>query len=263
MEQFAPPVESYLPTKRFEYTLSQKEKDFAQLVAVGSTPAEAIVLAGILREDDPTLTPSDYYLAAARLLKLPSIQERIAHYRDIHRQSMAISAERILQESAAMAFSDPASLFETDGRPIRNIHQVPRHARAAIKEWGFTKDGEFKFKLYDKNKPLEFIADIEGITAEANRAKAPQINISIGDGNVTIGDSPSPVQTSLTSGHRTHDNQPRNPSSHSSTINSNVSSSSIGSFAEDDDVVIHLEDAGEGEFVHNQHDHNDIEDFLR
>jgi hypothetical protein len=155
-----------------------------------------------------------------RLLSSPAIQERIDYFLVLHRASMAVSVERLQQELSSVAFSDFALLYHPvdgplvpdpfhpiddpspprlipsyrAGDPIRNPHDLPRHLRAAIKEWGYDKDGCLKAKLHDKLKAGQMLGDLQGYFAEADRAKAPQINISIGDGQGTAHRLPNAIR---------------------------------------------------------------------
>lgn len=214
MEQFAPQTENYLPEPKFRYTPSAREIDFAQMVASGADVGEALVVASLITEKERQAASSARIRRMAyKLLSTPAIQERLDYYLMLHKASMSITRERIQQEMASVAFSDFAQVFHKEdgpmverpdifaepdpetgeyplklepeyraGDPIRNPHHIPRHIRAAIKEWRFDKDGCLVCKFHDKLKAASMLAEMEGYMDEANRAKAPQINISIGDG---------------------------------------------------------------------------------
>ena len=202
--QMAPRTESYLPEPRFRFAPNQREIDFAQIVAAGGDMVEALSLSSLVTpEEAQAATRSQLYAMGVRLLSSPAVQERIDYYLRLHKASMNVSVERIQQELAAVSFSDFAHLFHpTDGPlqpdpfdpegphipayragdPIRNPHDLPRHLRAAIKEWRIDKDGCLVVKMHDKLKGVQLLGDLQGYFAEADRAKAPQISISIGDG---------------------------------------------------------------------------------
>lgn len=207
MNGYAPKAESYLPEPRFRYAPNQREIDFAQIVSSGGGMVEALSLAGLVtQEEAASATRSQLYQMGTRLLSSPAVQERIDYYLQLHKASMNVSVERIQQELAAVSFSDFAHLFHKEdgplqpdpydptapprpshraGDPIRNPHELPRYLRAAIKEWRFDKDGCLVAKMHDKLKGAQLLGDLQGYFAEADRAKAPQINISIGDGQGT------------------------------------------------------------------------------
>lgn len=199
----APQAESYLPEPKFHHTPSRREIDFAQIAAAGGDIIEALLISSLVTEKEyQAATRRQLYTMATRLLSSPAIQERIDYYLILHKASMSISVERVQQELAAVSFADFAQLFHqhdseelvTDpftqelrprfraGEPITNPHELPRHLRAAIKEWRIDKDGCLVAKFHDKLKSVKLLSEIEGYLDEANRAKAPQINIALGDG---------------------------------------------------------------------------------
>lgn len=213
MEQFAPKAEAYLPEPKFRYAPSRREIDFAQIVAAGGDMVEALKLASLVTEEEfQAADRAQLYRMGTKLLSTPAVQERIDYYLILHKASMSITVERIEQELASVAFSDFALLYHKEdgpvewvedifaapnpdgsrpqvqkpkwraGDPVRNPHDLPRHIRAAVKEWGFDKDGVLKAKFHDKLKAAHLMADLEGYLNESNRTKATQINISIGDG---------------------------------------------------------------------------------
>lgn len=224
MTTFAPKAEIYLPTPKFKYAPPAKEIDFAQLVAAGKPPVEALLLTGLVSKAEAVVaTRAQLYGMGTRLLSSPAIQERIDYFLVLHKASMTVSVERLQQELAAVSFSDFALLFHPEdgplqpdpfhpindpspprmvpshraGDPIRNPHDLPRHIRAAVKEWGYDKDGCLKAKFHDKLKAGQMLGDLQGYFAEADRAKAPQINISIGDGLGSAHRLPNAVRPAL------------------------------------------------------------------
>jgi hypothetical protein len=91
-----------------------------------------------------------------------------------------------------VAFADFALLYDPNtGRPITNPHQLPRYIRAALKEWGFDKDGVLKAKMHDKNVSLKALEEMGGFYDEANRAKAPQVTVNLSSSSPFS--SPSPA----------------------------------------------------------------------
>jgi len=221
MTDFAPRAEVYLPEPKFKYAPPAKEVDFAQLVAAGQDITTALTLTGLVsKEEAQAASRGQLYRMGTRLLSSPAIQERIDYFLVLHKASMTVSVERLQQELAATAFADFALLYHPEdgplmpdpfhpiddpnpprlipsyraGAPIRNPHDLPRHIRAAVKEWGYDKDGCLKAKFHDKLKAGQMLGDLQGYFAEADRAKAPQINISIGDGQGTAHRLPNAIR---------------------------------------------------------------------
>lgn len=183
VEQFAPAAENYIPAPKFKYAPNQKEIDFSQIIASGGDLVDALSIASLITaEEKEAATRSQLYAMGTRLLNNPAIQERIDFYLVLHKASMDISAERIQQELAAISFADIAECFDESGQQRTNIRKIPRHVRAAIKEYFIDKDGIMRVKFHDKLKAVRTLGEMEGHFDEANRAKAPQVNISIGDG---------------------------------------------------------------------------------
>lgn len=203
--QIAPYAESYAPAEpEFKFTPSQREKDFAQLVASGAAPIEALSACGIISEDEAITSPrSSLYRMATRLLSSEAVQERIDYYRALHNHNLSVTADRLRQELAAISFADFAEAFDPGtGQPITKPRDIPRHLRAAVKEWYVDKDGVTRFKLHDKLKAMQMVGDLEGHFDEANRTKAPQVTVNLAHQtnvhpDTTIspeGDSPQDVE---------------------------------------------------------------------
>lgn len=192
-DQFSPQVETYVGPPKFKHTLTQRNTDFAQLVASGCHPADAIVRASIVTASEAHTTPRNkLYAMASRLMRSEAIQERMDYFAQLHRESMSITAERIHQETAAVAFADVAQAFDHDtGAPITNPHDLPRHLRAAIKEFRVDKDGVVHIKFHDKMKAVQMAGDMAGVFDEARRASAPQVTVNLG------GESLDPVPTAI------------------------------------------------------------------
>jgi hypothetical protein len=193
MTNYAPSAEQYVPTKTFQYAPSQKEDDFAQLVAAQVPHTEALYRSRLITKDEyDKSSRSALYALAARLLSTPAVQERLDHYTELQKASLSIYRERILQERAAVAFADFALLYDPDtGRPITNPHQLPRYIRAALKEWGFDKDGVLKAKMHDKNISLKALEEMGGLYDEANRAKAPQVTVNLSSSHSLVQSAPA------------------------------------------------------------------------
>lgn len=121
--------------------------------------------------------PASAGVTAYRLLKNPQIKQQIEDATNAHATNLGISAERVLQELARLAFYDPADLFNRDGT-VKDIHDIPEDARRAIsgleiKLLKKTVDGEStveatlkKIRLSDKKGSLDSLAKILGMLKE-------------------------------------------------------------------------------------------------
>jgi len=187
MDQFAPETESYVPAPTFKYAPSQREIDFAQLIAAGGDHVECLIRSSIVsaQEAKASSRPA-LYAMVTRLLNSEAIQERIDYYTTLHKQSMSVTVERLQQELAANAFSDIANAYDYDGVPITNPHDIPRHLRAAIKEYRIDKDGIVHIKLHDKLKAAQMLGDLSGHFNAAHEAKATKVQVTLGDGGGSL-----------------------------------------------------------------------------
>ena len=67
---------------------------------------------------------------AGRLLALPAVAREVRAGRAAQRRRTRVTADRVLRELAAVAFSDIADLFGPDGRPVPFHHLNPVMRRA-------------------------------------------------------------------------------------------------------------------------------------
>ncbi len=104
-------------------------------------------------------------VASNRLLKNPEVAARVAEAREaraarVERRLSAttLTADRVLEEVAHIAFSDPLECFEEGGKPraLRDMPEALRRAVASV-ETRETPDGatSTKIRFWDKPKGLE------------------------------------------------------------------------------------------------------------
>jgi phage terminase small subunit len=113
--------------------LTPKQEAFAQAYALCGVGAQAY------RQAYNVKTASNQVVAecASRLLHTPKIASRIAELQArtaaIAQHKFDITAERIAEELAALAFFNPADLYDDDGRMIP-IKQLPKHVVIALQK---------------------------------------------------------------------------------------------------------------------------------
>lgn len=182
-------------TPNFEYTLTQKEDDYAQLVAAGGDLVDSLALSSLVTPEEADILPRPrLYSLATRLMKTPAFQERYAFYRKLHAASLAVTVERLQQELASVAFSDFADLYETTGEAITNPHNIPRHARAAIKEWYIDPlTNKPRFKMHDKHKAQQLLGDTIGAFNSAYAAQAPVVTVALANQTTMVSSVPTPI----------------------------------------------------------------------
>ena len=132
------------------------------------------------------LTTTQIRRKAANLLSRDRVDERYQYFAGLIAQKLDIREDRILMEVAAIAFADPADLYESDGQTLKNIHQIPAHARVGINKFktGYTKDGVFtEIAMESKIKALDQLIRIKNMDGENAKNKAPQVRITLNKGD--------------------------------------------------------------------------------
>lgn len=111
---------------------------------------------------------------SADLLKSPSIQAEMRRTLKILTMRHEVTADRIIEELAAIAFLDIADVLNDDGT-IKPISQIPQKARRAIAGLDiaeiFEREGNTKilaghlkkFKIHSKEKALELLGKYLGM----------------------------------------------------------------------------------------------------
>lgn len=154
-----------LPNKR-----RQREETFAREYVLDLNGARAAIAAGYSTKGAD--------VRAAELLRNRRVQELIASLTKAKFGKLDISAERILQELARLAFIDPANLFDEAGslKPIHRMDEDSRRAIAALDhEKLFEHFGKgqakhvgamVKVKLADKTRALQLLGQYRKLFTE-------------------------------------------------------------------------------------------------
>lgn len=142
--------------------LTDKQKRFVVEYLVDSNAAQAAIRAGFSKKTAK--------VKGAQLLKHPEIAAAIRKRQQKIDQKLEITAERVLQEIAKLAFSNIQDFTKVDdnGKPVLDFSNVTRDQYAAVQEiredaTGGAGDGERKVvlrttvKLSDKTKNLELL----------------------------------------------------------------------------------------------------------
>ena len=140
---------------------------------MGNTPKQNRFIAEYLVDLNATqaairagYSPKTANEQGARLLANASIAQSVAEKTQNRMARLEISADRVLQELAKLAFYDPASLLESDGS-MKQIKDIDDHSRMAVAGLEVTELFEGtgdqkhayglckKIKLADKGQNLE------------------------------------------------------------------------------------------------------------
>ncbi len=118
--------------------------------------------------------PSASYAAArtnaGRLLALPAVAREVRAGRAAQRRRTRVTADRVLRELAAVAFSDIGELFDHNGRPVP-VHQLELVTRRAVAAVSIGRVGgpagvvseTFHVRFWDKLRALELLARHLGV----------------------------------------------------------------------------------------------------
>ena len=132
------------------------------------TPKQAIFISEFLIDGNATraaiaagFSEAGAHVTGARLLKSPKIAAAIAARHGERQKKLAVTAERVLEEIAKLAFYDPRDLFDAAGnlKPITQLDDISRAAIAGLdverKETPGASSIVKKVKLADKGQNLE------------------------------------------------------------------------------------------------------------
>jgi len=104
------------------------------------------------------------YTEGSRLLENAEIQAEVTRLRKAQLEKIEITAERVLQEIAKMAFFDPRKLFDAEGKPIpiQDLDDVTAASIAGLDVSTAKLDevvtaAVLKYKLADKRANLELL----------------------------------------------------------------------------------------------------------
>jgi len=131
-----------------------RRKKFAVLYASTGKIKESAIEAGF----SPTTARSH----AAKLLNDPQVAQWVEDEMLMRLERLRIEPDRVLAEAAALAFVDPAELFEwgPGGVSIKPSSELSPAARAAVKEITETQtetSTKVTIKLHDKKPMLEIL----------------------------------------------------------------------------------------------------------
>ena len=144
------PTEASL-AKRLD--IKAREETFASVYARTLNGTEAVKAAGY-----STKNPRR---SASSLLHRPRVQALIREKTRYQLAKFNISAQRVKEELARVAFADPKDCFDADGRPL-HVHEMPVEIRSAIRSIRvICRDGQpvvSSVEFWSKNDALKLCA---------------------------------------------------------------------------------------------------------
>ena len=170
-------------------TLNPRQEAFCREYIVDRNATQAAIRAGYSAKTAKA--------TGSRMLTYVNIQAKIKELEKPVLKKQEVTAERVVQELARIAFSDVADLFDEDGN-MRNIREIPESARRAIagvdvKEEFETFGGDTKvstgytkkIKMADKIKALELLGKTHMLSLfseNINIKEMPAVNIVLNKG---------------------------------------------------------------------------------
>ena len=161
--------------------LNPKQAQFVQEYLIDLNATQAAIRAGY--------KPSCAGKTGNELLKNPHVAAEIADAKDARAVRVGITADKIMRETARVAFSDPASVLNEIGQ-IKGLRDLTPAQRAAVKSVKVLADGTLEVQFWDKMNALEKLMKHHGMfekdNAQLNNGP-PEIQVSF----VGMDDEPS------------------------------------------------------------------------
>lgn len=137
---------------------------------------------------------------AARMLRAPAVQVYADALHRVNCERAMITPQRVLAETARIAFSNVQDLTDVNGRILRP-HELPRDVAASISE--FTEDRirvrtrggrsrlvyRTKYKLIPKDQSLDRLAKYFNMNGQVPQTPAPNPTLIQNNNNITMVDA--------------------------------------------------------------------------
>jgi len=137
--------------------LTPKQERFVAEYLIDLNATQAAIRAGY--------SPRTAQEQGSRLLSNVMVASELSRRRSKTAQKLEITAEKVLEELALLAFYDPADIAlatDEEGREIeikspRDIAKLPKHICKAIVGWGWDRAGNFTLKFAPKQSTLNLL----------------------------------------------------------------------------------------------------------
>ncbi len=107
-----------------------KQEKFAQCVASGMTQADAYRAA----YNAENMTSKQIVEEGSKLMARPNVSQRVAVLRKPAIEKTKVTAERVIQELASIAFSDVSQFYNDDGS-VKRLDELDADAKRGIKSY--------------------------------------------------------------------------------------------------------------------------------
>ncbi len=154
-----------------EHGLSTRSEAFAQRIAAGEERAAAYAAVfGHGKKNEVTLKEM-----ACKYAAKPEIRARVIEIQTAGAEMAAVTASKVIDEIAKIAFSDVSHIFSGDSAKLPS--EIDDRTRAAIAGIKITAFG-VEYKFWDKNAALEKLARHLGLFEKDNNQKpAPLVGV--------------------------------------------------------------------------------------
>ncbi len=162
--------------KQILSNLNEKQKTFCKEYIIDFNGTQAAIRAGYSKK-----TANEQ--ASQHLAKL-NIQQYIKYLIDERSKRTEITADRVIEEYAKIAFIDSKDLYDKDGN-LKSINEMDNKQSATIQEINVhlierneqRSINEIKYKLHSKIQALDALAKHTGVYEKDNEQKKPEIVI--------------------------------------------------------------------------------------
>lgn len=135
--------------------LNDKQRAFVAEYLIDLNATQAAIRAGYSKRTARA--------AGHKLLSNPTVADAVAAAKAERSERTEITADRVLQELAALAFLDPAQIAATSVKGPNDIAKLPEGVRRAVTGWAWDRNENFTLKLGDKIAALKLVGDHLGM----------------------------------------------------------------------------------------------------
>jgi phage terminase small subunit len=120
---------------------------------------------------------------ASALLRVPKVAQAVAEAQNARSRRTEVSADRVLQELARVAFADLSKAFDSEGN-LRKPHELPDDVRTALQGIDYAKSGDRIARFSEKTRALELVGKHLGMFRErvdvgSDGDKALQVTVKV------------------------------------------------------------------------------------
>lgn len=158
--------------------LTPKQDTFVREYLVDLNGKQAAIRAGY--------SPKSAEVTASKLLRVPKVAEAIAAARNQRAERTNVSADRVVEELARLAFVDLSKAYDEHGNLLKPA-EMPDDVKAALAGVDFAKTGDRIGRFTAKERALEMLGKHLGLFTDkvqlsGKDGEALSISIDLGAG---------------------------------------------------------------------------------